>query len=28
MQVKILDHVIIGDNQYFSFADKKLINND
>jgi DNA repair protein RadC len=28
MQVKILDHVIIGDNQYFSFADEKLINND
>lgn len=28
MQVKILDHVIIGDNQYFSFADEGLISND
>lgn len=25
MQVKILDHVIIGDNQYFSFADEGMI---
>jgi len=25
MQVKILDHVIIGDNQYFSFADEGII---
>lgn len=26
MQVKILDHVIIGDNEYFSFADEGMIN--
>lgn len=25
MQIKILDHVIIGDNNYFSFADKGLL---
>ena len=25
MQVKVLDHIIIGDNIYFSFADKGLI---
>lgn len=25
MQIKILDHVIIGDNKYFSFADKGLL---
>jgi DNA repair protein RadC len=25
MQMKVLDHIIIGDNRYFSFADKGLI---
>lgn len=25
MQIKALDHIIIGDNRYFSFADKGLI---
>lgn len=25
MQVKVLDHIIIGDNNYFSFADEGLI---
>lgn len=25
MQVKVLDHVIIGDNEYYSFADEVLI---
>jgi len=25
MQIKILDHVIIGDNRYFSFADKGIL---
>jgi len=25
MQIKVLDHIIIGDNDYFSFADKGLI---
>ncbi len=25
MQLKVLDHIIIGDNRYFSFADKGLI---
>ncbi|MEA3475574.1 MAG: JAB domain-containing protein [Candidatus Cloacimonadota bacterium] len=25
MQIKILDHIIIGDNKYFSFADEGLI---
>jgi len=25
MQIKVLDHIIIGDNRYFSFADEKLI---
>ncbi len=25
MEIKILDHIIIGDNQYFSFADHGLI---
>lgn len=25
MQINVLDHIIIGDNQYFSFADKGLI---
>ncbi len=25
MQIKVLDHIIIGDNKYFSFADKGLI---
>ncbi len=25
MQIKVLDHIIIGDNRYFSFADKELI---
>jgi len=25
MQIKILDHIIIGDNRYFSFADEGLI---
>lgn len=26
MQIKVLDHIIIGDNKYFSFADQGLIN--
>ena len=26
MQIKALDHIIIGDNKYFSFADQGLIN--
>ena len=25
MQVKVLDHVIIGDNEYFSFADEGVV---
>ena len=25
MQMKVLDHIIIGDNNYFSFADEGLI---
>lgn len=25
MQIKVLDHIIIGDNQFFSFADEGLI---
>ncbi|NMX21617.1 hypothetical protein C5S30_04120 [ANME-1 cluster archaeon GoMg4] len=25
MQIKVLDHIIIGDNRYFSFADEELI---
>jgi DNA repair protein RadC len=25
MQVKVLDHIIIGDNSYYSFADNKII---
>lgn len=25
MQIKVLDHIIIGDNRYFSFADEALI---
>jgi len=25
MQIKVLDHIIIGDNRYFSFADEKLL---
>ena len=25
MQIKILDHIIIGDNRYLSFADEGLI---
>jgi len=25
MQIKVLDHIIVGDNRYFSFADKGLI---
>jgi DNA repair protein RadC len=25
MQIKVLDHIIIGDNKYFSFADGGLI---
>jgi len=25
MQIKVLDHIVIGDNKYFSFADEKLI---
>ena len=25
MQLKVLDHIIIGNNQYFSFADRGLI---
>jgi DNA repair protein RadC len=25
MQIKVLDHIIIGDNRYFSFADAGLI---
>lgn len=28
MQVKVLDHVIIGDNSYYSFADGGLIKNE
>ena len=27
MQIKVLDHIIIGNNQYFSFADAGLIEN-
>ena len=27
MQLKVLDHIIIGDNRYFSFADQGLIEN-
>jgi len=25
VQIKVLDHIIIGDNQYFSFADKGIL---
>ncbi len=25
MDIKVLDHIIIGDNQYFSFADEELL---
>jgi len=25
MQIKVLDHIIIGDNKHFSFADEGLI---
>jgi DNA repair protein RadC len=25
MQISVLDHIIIGDNRYFSFADQGLI---
>jgi DNA repair protein RadC len=25
MQLRVLDHIIIGNNRYFSFADKGLI---
>jgi len=25
MQIKVLDHIIVGDNQYYSFADEGLI---
>ena len=25
MQIKVLDHIIIGDNRYYSFADEALI---
>jgi len=25
MQIKVLDHIIIGEDKYFSFADDKLI---
>jgi len=25
MQIKVLDHIIIGDNRYFSFADAGLV---
>jgi len=25
IQIKVLDHIIIGDNRYFSFADEGLI---
>ena len=25
MQIKVLDHIIIGDNKYYSFADEGLI---
>ncbi|MBA7586941.1 hypothetical protein ES708_28948 [subsurface metagenome] len=25
MQIKVLDHIIIGDNKYFSFADEAMI---
>ena len=25
MQIKILDHVVIGDNEYFSFADEGIL---
>jgi len=25
VQIKVLDHIIIGDNQYFSFADKGML---
>ena len=25
MQIKVLDHIIIGENKYFSFADEALI---
>jgi len=25
MQIKVLDHIIIGENRYFSFADAGLI---
>ena len=28
MQVAVLDHVIIGDNEYYSFADEGLIKNE
>jgi DNA repair protein RadC len=25
MQLKVLDHIIIGNNRYFSFADEGLV---
>ena len=25
VQIKVLDHIIIGDNRYFSFADEGLV---
>jgi len=25
MQIKVLDHIVIGNNEYFSFADEGLI---
>ena len=25
LQIKVLDHIIIGDNNYFSFTDKNLL---
>jgi len=25
MQIKVLDHIIVGENRYFSFADAGLI---
>jgi DNA repair protein RadC len=25
MQIKVLDHIVIGNNRYYSFADRGLI---
>ena len=25
MQIKVLDHIVVGDNRYYSFADSGLI---